>query len=435
MSDTASDILRFVEENDVKFIRLAFCDLFGVQKNVAIMAGELPRAFEQGITFDASAVPGFEGTNGDLLLRPDGATLSILPWRPSHERVMRLFCDIQKPGGTPFEEDGRGILKAAVRRAADMGYACRVGTACEFYLFQTDEAGRPTAQPADRGGYGDIAPLDRGENVRREICLMLETMNMRPESSHHELGPGQNEIDFRFSDALSAADHFLTFKSLVKSVAAQHGLYASFLPKPLPDNSGNGLHIHLSIAQGGKNLFQTGKTHSAAAESFMQGILKRVPDITAFLNPLTNSYRRLGSFGAPRTVTWSHQNRAQLIRVPASTGDYNRMELRSADPACNPYLSFALLLHAGLDGIEQEMPLTPPCNGNPYESDIAAPVRVLPSTLEEALDAAEASDFVKKVLPGSVRGKYMAAKRAEAAACGASEDAHRWEMDAFFPVI
>ena len=320
MTDSAAEILRFVREQDVKFVRLTFCDLFGLQKNIAVMAAELPRIFESGMIFDASAVRGLAPVeHSDLFLMPDCSTISILPWRPSHERVVRIFCDIQNPDGTEFIGDSRALLKKAVQRAADMGYFCSVGAECEFYLFHLDEQGDPTTEPLDYGSYGDLAPLDKAEDIRREICLTLEEMDIRPEKSHHESGPGQNEVDFRYSEALSAADNLMTFKTVVKSIAMMHRLYASFLPKPMQGQFGNGMHINLSLMQGGRNLFETGKKHCPYAESFLAGILSRTAEMTAFLNPLVNSYERLGLQEAPRYISWSHQNRSQLIRIPATT--------------------------------------------------------------------------------------------------------------------
>ncbi len=435
MDQTIADILEFVEENDVKFIRLAYCDLFGIQKNMAIMAGQLKKAFEEGIIFDASAVKGFQTVeHSDLFLVPDGSTVTILPWRPSHERVMRICCNVKNPDGTDFEGYSRNILKKAVQRSVDMGYICNIGTECEFYLFKTDEAGEPTTEPFDHGGYNDIAPLDKCENVRREICLAIEEMGLLPESSHHERGPGQNEVDFRYSDALSAADNFITFKMVVKSIAAQNGLYASFLPKPLHQESGNGLHINLSLSQGGKNLFQRGDKHSANAESFIAGILARSAEMAAFLNPLTNSYSRLGSFEAPKYVTWSHQNRSQLIRIPASTEERTRMEMRAADPACNPYLAFALLIHAGLDGIEQKARLLPPDNRNLFEVDDPM-LPALPHSLEQALQLAENSSFVHRALPEPIVEKYIAEKKRECASCRSAADRQAFELARYFHTI
>lgn len=440
MNDSISEVLRFVQEHDVKFVRLAFCDLLGVQKNLSVPATELPRIFEYGASFDASVVEGFGNVDrSDLFLMPECSTLSILPWRPSHGRVMRLFCSVKNPDGSDFFGDSRNLLKQAVQRCADLGYFCRIGTECEFYLFRTNADGNPTREPFDHGTYCDIAPLDKGENVRRDICLTLEEMEIQPESSHHERGPGQNEIDFRYSDPLSAADNFMTFKWVVKSIAAQNGLFASFLPKPFLDNSGNGMHINLSLAKGGKNLFKTsGPDHSESSESFIAGILERVPEITAFLNPLTNSYHRFGNYEAPKYVTWSHQNRSQLIRIPASVGEYSRMELRSPDPACNPYLAFALLIHAGLDGIEQKLTLTPPCNQNLYEADAYIRehgIRSLPGQLSEALELAAQSEFVRRVLPEDTLRKYLFCKRREWECYEQSNNRHQFEMDTYFHTV
>ena len=414
MDYTMAEVLQFVEENDVKFIRLAFCDLFGVQKNISIMPGELPRAFESGVSFDASAVRGFLNVEeSDLFLHPDPATLAVLPWRPSHGRVVRLFCEVRRPDGTPFEGDGRRILRQAVEDARSMGYVCRVGAECEFYLFETDEAGNPTDVPHDRAGYMDVAPLDRGENVRREICLTLEEMGIAPESSHHEQGPGQNEIDFRYSDALTAADNIVTFKSVVETVAARNGLCASFSPKPVAGKSGNGMHVNLSLARNGLNLFKTGAEHSQEAESFLAGVLRRAAEITAFLNPVPESYARLGSFEAPKYVTWSHGNRSQLVRIPAASGEYARMELRSPDPACNPYLALALLLRAGLEGIKDSLPLCPPCDRNPLAPGAdTAGLAALPDNLQQAVRAARESAFVRAALPARTADAYLAALEA-----------------------
>lgn len=437
MRYTVDEVMQFVEENDVKFIRLAFCDIFGRQKNISILPDGLARAFTDGVCFDASAVRGFmNAKESDLFLHPDPSTLAVLPWRPSHGRVVRFFCDIRHPDGRVFEGDSRALLKRAVQKARDMGYTCRVGSECEFYLFHMDDAGNPTMTPHDDAGYCDIAPNDRGENVRREICLTLEEMGIQPESSHHEQGPGQNEIDFRSADALAAADNLVTFKAVVKAVAAQNGLYASFLPKPLPGRSGSGLHINLSLERGGINLFQSGQEgHSAEAEAFIAGIMDKTEEITAFLNPLTNSYARLGEHEAPAYVSWSHQNRSQLIRIPAAKRDeYNRMELRSPDPSCNPYLAFALLLLAGLEGIEADMALCPPADLDLFTADAQTLGKFhrLPRTLADAADRAAESAFVRRHVPAGTLDKYLAAKRQEWADYQRAEDAARFETHAYF---
>ncbi len=386
------EVLTYCREEDVKFIRLAFCDFLGRQKNVAIMPDELARAFEHGISIDASAIAGFgDEAKSDLLLFPDPSTLSVLPWRPSHGRVVRMFCDIRHPDGAPFRRDSRLLLKKAVAAAKEEGISCYFGAEIEFYLFQTDENGRPTKIPFDQAGYMDIAPDDKGENVRRDICLTLESMGIRPESSHHEEGPGQNEIDFRYSDALSAADNAVTFQAVVKTIAMQNGLCACFTPKPLEHQSGNGLHINISIKSlGGR----------ADRDAFMAGVLCHIREITAFLNPVEESYRRLGERKAPRYVTWSRQNRSPLIRIPAAKGEYERFELRSPDPCANPYIAYALLIYAGLDGVRRQLPLCPPVDDNLFTAGPAVTevLEQLPSTLEQARQLAEGSELIRRFM-------------------------------------
>ena len=389
---TAQEVFDFVKEEDVKFIRLAFCDTLGRQKNISILPSELRRAFEDGISFDASAICGFGGAEkSDLLLFPDPSTLNILPWRPSHGKVVRMFCDIRHPGGTPFSRDTRAILRRAVADAKAAGITVQFGAEIEFYLFKTDENGDPTKIPFDHATYMDVAPEDKGENVRREICLTLLDMGIQPESSHHEEGPGQNEIDFRYSDAMRAADDAMNFITVVKATARQNGLYADFSPKPLENESGNGLHINMSV----KCADGTDRT-----PAFMAGILAHIRDLTAFLNPSEASYSRFGKCKAPKFVTWSHENRSQLIRIPAAKGEYRRIELRSPDPSANPYLAYALLIWAGLDGIAKDMCPAPAVNLNL----LAAPESetrefdTLPGSLKEAVALANGSALVRRVL-------------------------------------
>ncbi|MBS5660186.1 MAG: glutamine synthetase [Clostridiales bacterium] len=435
MNETILEALQFVEENDVKFIRLAFCDIFGRQKNISIMPKELPRAFESGISFDASAIRGFMNVEeSDLFLVPEAGTISILPWRPSHGRVMRFFSNIKHPDGTPFEGDGRYILKKAVQQCANMGYVCKIGTECEFYLFETDEKGNPTDQPHDHGTYCDIAPLDKGENVRREICLTLEEMGLLPESSHHEQGPGQNEIDFQYSDAMTAADNLITFRSAVKVVAARNGLYASFMPKPIPGKSGSGMHTNISLSKNGENIFRAENgEYSPEAKSFIAGIMEIIPEITLFLNPTTNSYARFGEFEAPKYITWSHQNRSQLVRIPAATGEFSRMELRSPDLSCNPYLAFSLLIHAGLEGIKEHKTLSAPSNYNLYEHDVFMEgLTPLPKNLGEAIVCAEKSRFLRTVFTEDFIQKFLEVKRQEWRAYIDSPDKFAFERDTYF---
>lgn len=387
------EVMTYCQEEDVKFIRLAFCDLTGRQKNIAIMPEELGRAFRYGISFDASAIPGFgDEVRSDLFLFPDPSTLSVLPWRSAQGQVVRMFCDIRRPDGSPFERDSRRLLKKAVEAAKEMGITCYFGAEFEFYLFRTGENGEATRIPYDNAGYMDIAPEDKGENVRREICLTLVDMGIRPEGSHHEEGPGQNEIDFRYSDALTAADNAVTFQAVVKTIAMQSGLSACFSPKPLPDQSGNGLHINMSL-QGAKDQRQR--------DAFMAGILRHVREITAFLNPTEESYLRLGEKKAPRYVTWSPENRSQLIRIPAARGDAVRFELRSPDPGANPYIAYALLIYAGLEGIRTESSLCPPVNVNLFTAgpEVTDSLEALPANLPEALELARHSPLVARYMP------------------------------------
>jgi len=439
MNSTANEVLEFVRENDVKFIRLGFCDLFGRQKNISIMADELQSAFENGIPFDAHAIRGFRDvTQSDLLLFPDPATLAVLPWRPGPGRVARFYCDIKNPDGSVFSLDGRFLLKQVAERCENMGYICKIGAECEFYLFKADEDGVPTGEPLDHGSYLDISPLDRGENIRREICLTLEEMGLKPEASHHEQGPGQNEIDFKFSAALSCADNFQTFKSVVKAIAMRSGLFASFMPKPIPGAAGSGVHINLSLAQNGRNIFKNASEgHSKIAESFIAGILAKTPEITLFLNPLANSYDRLGEFEAPKYVSWAHQNRSQLVRIPAAIGEKVRMELRSPDPSLNPYLAFALVLAAGLDGIENNKELPPAVDIDLYSADesVLKPLTPLPTSLDDAIALARNSDFVKNVVGEELFAKYIAIKKAEAADFAASEDKAGFYKERYFNSI
>lgn len=394
MNYSAEEILQYVMEDDVKFIRLAFCDVYGKLKNISIMPSELKRAFEFGIAFDGSSVRGFgDVAHSDLFLHPDPDTLTILPWRPEHGKVVRMFCSITYPDGKVFENDCRSILKKAIDDAAKAGYTFFFGPEIEFYLFKLDEDGNPTDIPYDNAGYMDVAPDDKGENVRRDICLTLERMGIMPESSHHEEGPGQNEIDFKYSDPLSAADNAITFISVVKTIAARNGLYADFSPKPLDDKPGSGLHINFSV--------RPAEGDAPVMPSAIAGILEKISEMTLFLNPVDGSYDRLGSDKAPKYITWSAENRSQLIRIPAAYGEYKRAELRSPDPAANPYLAFALIIYAGLYGIENGIELPYPANINLFTADskTLAEYKTLPETRHQAIKISKGSSFINSVLP------------------------------------
>lgn len=400
MKYSKEEVVQFVAEEDVKFIRMAFCDVYGRQKNISIMPGELERAFEYGIAIDASAIDGFGGeVHSDLFLHPDTSTLCILPWRPEHGKVVRMFCSVTYPDGTPFEADTRALLRKASEDAEAEGISFAFGSEMEFYLFKCDENGEATNIPYDNAGYMDVAPEDKGENVRREICLTLERMGINPESSHHEEGPGQNEIDFCYSHAITAADDALTFRSVVLAVAARNGLYADFSPKPIENKAGNGMHINFSAKS---------TDGSDIMPRVIAGILAHIGDITAFLNTSEASYKRFGSNKAPKYISWSGENRSQLIRIPAAQGEYRRAELRSPDPLCNPYLAFALLIRAGLDGVKNNMTLPPAADINLYTApdEITAKYKKLPEDLTMAKAAARASTFVAESLPASIIADY-----------------------------
>ena len=440
MDASILEILEFVNENDIKFVKLQFCDIFGRLKNIAIMSSQLEKAFTHGIGFDASSIQGFLNIeDSDLMLFPDPSTLSILPWRPQQGRVARFFCDIKTPDGKPFYGDSRWILKKAVEDLWKMGYTAKIGAECEFYLFKTDDEGEPTLTPHDRAGYFDIAPLDKGENIRREICLTLEDMGFKLESSHHESGPGQNEVDFMYDNPLNSADNLITFKAAVKTIANLNGVFASFMPKPLINESGSGLHINLSLSKNGKNIFNSeNEEDKHASDAFIAGILNRVKEITGILNPTVNSYKRFGSHEAPNYITWSPKNRSQLIRIPAAKGEFKRMELRSADSVCNPYLAFSLLIYAGIDGLKNMYKLPEPINANIYNLSEKEKenIEALPSNLNQAIYEMEKSDFVKNILGEFVYDKFISTKKHEWEAyeerCKSHHEVTEWEINNYF---
>ena len=401
MKYTREEVLQYVQEEGVAFIHLTFCDVFGRQKNISIVPSELSRAFEYGIAFDASAIAGFgDEARSDLLLRPDPDTLMLLPWRPEHGQVVRMFCSIHYPDGRPFPCDTRALLRGAIAQAEQRGFRFLFGAEQEFYLFKRDETGEPTKIPYDRAGYMDIAPDDKGENIRREICLTLARMGISPECSHHEEGPGQNEIDFKYSDPLTAADNVMTFQAIVKFIAQRNGLCADFSPKPLADAPGSGFHINMSVkAEDGRDCLPR----------MVAGVLDKVADMTVFLNPVAESYARFGGHKAPKYISWSHENRSQLVRIPAAVGEYRRAELRSPDPAANPYLAFALMIQAGLRGMEQALELPPAADLNLYQADGESLSRFqsLPQDRDAAVTAARASEFIAQAVPEAAAEEYF----------------------------
>ncbi|MBR1507346.1 MAG: glutamine synthetase [Eubacterium sp.] len=386
---TEQEIMEYIEEEDAKFIRLAFRDAYGIQKNISVMPSEIHKAFKDGIAINAKAIRGFEGTKeANLYLRPDPETLSVLPWRPDSGRVLRMFCDVCHADGTPFEADTRNILKNAVKAAEDAGIEFKFGSEIEFYLFRTDDEAKPTRIPYDNAGYMDIAPLDRGENIRREICLIIEEMGLAPERSHHERGPGQNEIDFHYGKPLKAADQMTTFKMVVSTVADRNGLYADFSPMPISDKPGNGYHI---------NIYAKDRNGEDVVKYAAAGIMEKMKDITIFLNPTDGSYNRFGTGTAPSKVNWSSASGSELMHIDEIYGK-TRVELRSPDALSNPYLAYALLIYAGLYGIEKKLEL-------PKEMDEES--ALLPKSRKEAKSIAETSDFVKSILPKAIIDKYI----------------------------
>ncbi|MCR4567672.1 MAG: glutamine synthetase family protein [Pseudobutyrivibrio sp.] len=404
---SVDDIINFANENDVKFIRLAFCDLYGTQKNISIMPQELKQAFEEGVNFDSFLILGYEDVNSqDLFLKPDPDTLHILPWRPQSGRVIRMYCNVVLADGTPFISDYRNFLKETLKECQDMGFTTRMGLKSEFYLFKTDEEGNPTKEPFDNGGYLDVAPNDKGENIRREICLTLEEMGITPQSSHHERGPGQNEIDFTAADVLTTADNLVTYKNVVENIAARNGVWASFDPLPIADAPGNGLHIKMANFRGNVNLFNEERDFS---ESFMAGILNRMRDITLFLNCRKDSYSRFSMFEAPKYITWSSQNNSRLFRVPEINGKRNHFILRSPDSCINPYLASAMVIQAGLAGVRNKEQLPPALEVNSrfLTFDESSDLQTLPLTIEEAIDCAQKSDFINNSKFADIAKRYI----------------------------
>lgn len=433
------EVLEFIEANDVKFIRLQFCDLFGQNRNIAITAMQIERALNSGIPFDASLVVGFsESKLTDLVLYPDISTIQILPWRPQQGKVARILCDIRYPNGDSFEADSRYILKETIKQAEALGYQFNISTECEFYLFKQDENGDPTTIPTDQAGYFDLAPYDRGENTRREICLTLEDMGFEIESSRHEAGRGQHEIDFKYDDALSSADKIMTFKTVVKTIAQRNGVHASFLPKPLMEEPGSGMHIHVSLSKDGQELFENKNGQlSDEARYFMAGVLAHVKGLTAIANPLVNSYKRLtGGKEAPRHIGWGFGNRSPLIRIPMELDDYSRFELRSPDPTCNPYLTFALILAAGLEGIKNKTPLMAELVFGEEEItknlQTNESIEELPITLMDALTEMKADPLICDVLGENLAKKYIELKTAEW--MDYIKTVHPWEIDRYLSI-
>lgn len=420
---TRDDILKLAKEENVRFIRLQFTDLFGTLKNVEIPVSQLPKALDNKIMFDGSSIEGFVRIEeSDMYLYPDPDTWVVFPWSAKEGRVARLICDVYLPDGTPFPGDPRGILKRVLKEAQDLGFTTmNVGSEPEFFLFKLDENGRPTMDLNDKGGYFDLAPVDLGENCRRDIVLTLDQMGFEVEASHHEVAPGQHEIDFKYADAVTAADNIITFKLVVKNIARQHGLHATFMPKPIFGVNGSGMHTHLSLFVGDKNAFYDETDElglSQVARHFLAGILEHARGFTAITNPTVNSYKRLvPGYEAPVYVAWSVQNRSPLVRIPASRGQSTRIEVRSPDPSCNPYLALAVMLKAGLDGIKNKLPLPPAVDRNIYVMSEAERrdlgIESLPGTLQEALECLKQDPVICDALGEHALTHFIEAKEIE----------------------
>ncbi len=416
------DIINFVEENDVEFIRLQFTDIFGILKNVAIPKSQLQKALDNQMMFDGSSIDGFARIEeSDMYLRPDLDSFVIFPWRPQTGKVARLICDVYRTDGNPFEGDPRNILKKAVAEAAKMGYTFNVGPECEFFLFNVDENGAPTTQSNDKAGYFDLGPNDLGENARRDMVLTLEDMGFEVEASHHECAYAQHEIDFKYGEAVKTADSIMTFKLAVKTIAQRHGLHATFMPKPKAFECGSGMHINMSLMKDGKNLFcdPEGKDGlSQEAYYFIAGLMKHINGMVAITNPLVNSYKRLvPGYEAPVYIAWSAKNRSPLIRIPASRGMGTRIELRNPDPAANPYLALAACLCAGLDGIKNKLPLCDSVDANIYEMTKKEKkergIDSLPDNLYEAVKEMEKDEVIMNAIGAETADKYITAKKQE----------------------
>ncbi len=435
-------VLRTVEERGVRFVRLWFTDVLGFLKSFAITPAELETAFEEGMQFDGSAIDGFSRVQeADMLARPDATTFQLLPWRPDQAGVARMFCDITAPDGEPFEGDPRWVLKRNLERAAELGYTFYIGPEVEYFYFR--DSG-PEPEALDRGGYFDLTPLDVAQEYRRLTIMALEQLGIPVEFSHHEVSPSQHEMDLRYTDALTMVDNVLTTRLAVKEVAMEHGIYATFMPKPLEDHDGNGLHLHMSLFEGDRNAFHEAGSDiglSKVGQAFIAGLLHHAHEITAVTNQWVNSYKRLvAGFDAPIYVTWARNNQSALVRVPTpkkGKATSTRIEYRSPDPACNPYLAFSVILAAGLEGIEQSYELPPEIPTNVFDmttSELAAAgVTRLPGTLAEALDAMDASELVAEALGEHVFEWFLRNKRKEAERY--ERHVTRWELEEFLPIL
>ena len=437
-SYTREEIMRLTDEWDVKFVRLQFTDILGIIKNVAITVEELESALDGEIMFDGSSIEGFTRIQeSDMYLMPDFDTFAIFPWHPQKSSVARLICDVYTPDGQPFVGDPRSTLRKVLAEANEMGYTLYSGPEPEFYLFKLDQDGRPTTEPNDEGGYFDLSPIDLGNNTRRDIVLSLEEMGFEVEASHHEVGPGQHEIDFKYTDALTTADNIATFRFVTKAIAKEHGYHATFMPKPIHREAGSGMHTHLSLFKNGKNAFYDPDDSlglSQTAYHFIGGILKHAKAITAITNPTINSYKRLvPGFEAPVYISWSGANRSALIRIPSARGEASRVELRNPDPSCNPYLALTVILKAGLDGIRNEIEPGPQALDNIYQMSAKerrrAGIENLPADINEAVEELSKDKLLKEALGQHIYSHFVEAKNIEWKIY--RTQVHQWELEQY----
>ncbi|CEP67680.1 Glutamine synthetase type I [Moorella glycerini] len=438
---TGEDILQRVKELNVRFIRLQFTDIFGVLKNVAITTKELEKALDGELMFDGSSIHGFVRIEeSDMYLRPDPSTFAIFPWRPADGAVARLICDVYNPDGTPFAGCPRGALKKVLAEAEAMGYTMYAGPEAEFFLFHTDGR-KPTLETHDQAGYFDLSPVDLGEDARRDMVLALEAMGFEIEASHHEVAPGQHEIDFKYDNALATADKIATFKFVVRTIAQRHGLHATFMPKPIAGINGSGMHTHQSLFKDGQNAFYDPGDPlqlSQTAYYYIGGLMHHARAMAAVTNPTVNSYKRLvPGFEAPVYIAWSPRNRSPLIRVPAKRGASTRIELRNPDPACNPYLALAVMLKAGLDGIKKQIQPPAPVERNIYEMTAAERrdlgIGSLPGDLKEALDELSRDKVIREALGDHIYERFVEAKEKEWDEYRVQ--VHRWEVEQYLTMF
>jgi len=435
---TKEDCLKLARESNVKFIRLQFTDILGILKNISITVEQLEKALNGELMFDGSSIEGFVRIEeSDMYLRPDPNTFVVYPWRSSEGGVARLMCDVYNPDGTPFIGCPRNTLKRVLAEAAEMGYTMYVGPELEFFLFHVDAEGKATTITHDKAGYFDMAPVDRGENARRDIVLNLEKMGFEIEASHHEVAPGQHEIDFKYSNALDMADKMVTFRIVVRTIAQRHGLHATFMPKPIFGINGSGMHVNQSLFKNGKNAFYdpNGPMElSEIAYNYIAGILAHAKYFTAITNPTVNSYKRLvPGYEAPCYIAWSGRNRSPLIRIPAKRGSSTRIELRSPDPSCNPYLALAVQLKAGLDGIKKKMKPPAAVDLNIFAMDdrerMELGIESLPRDLNEALELLSQDKVIQEALGEHIYHCFMEAKLKEYENYRLT--VHQWELDRY----